>query len=771
MKIKIALVLFFVCLFADSAVFSQMLFPPAGIVFEDDDVYKIEIFLNADSLDALLEPGNEYSYHEYPATFIMSHVNGSDTVTNVGFRLRGNTSRVSAKKSFKVSFNTFENQNFYGLDKMNINGEHNDPSISRSKICWDIFRDFEVPGSRCNPVELYINSEYKGLYVNVEHIDDEFVELRFGNKEGNLYKCLWPADLVYKGSNPDLYKEVYYGNRAYDLRTNTAADDYSDLAIFIDVLNNTPLSSLPVELEEVFNVPGFLRYYAVEVFTGHWDGYAYNKNNYYLYNDPETGVFHFLPYDPDNTLGIDWMGRDWGDRDINDWPHHGEDRPLAERLMEINEYKDWYNFYINKLIAEITNTATIFPKIDAYRSMIIPSVIYDNYHNLDYGYSYVDFLNSFDYDQGGHVDYGIKPYFEERITSALQQLELNDINPIISNVRHNQPGPQQLLNVVAKVEDEQVPAVTLYYNVNQSGWNSETMLDDGQVNDGIVSDEKFGINIGPFAAGSQIDFYIEAEDNSSHFSRFPRQGFKTIQIESFSPSTLVINEFMAKNSSTISDQNGNFDDWIELLNIGSAPVYLGDKFLSDNPNQPTKWQLPNVTLAVGQYYLIWADKEETEGENHANFKLSSLGEEIVLTDSDGSTLIDYVKFYLQTEDHSEGRYPNGNGPVQCLGMPTPEATNALISIESLMANSGLKVYPNPFSEECKIEIPGTLNAKKTIKIFSLEGMLVYSTTVYEDSFTWNGKNRNSQNLTSGLYFVRIRGKQPEVLFTGKVVKL
>jgi spore coat protein CotH len=748
-----------------------MLLPQSGIVFADGAVSRVDILLDADSLDALLEPGNEYSDHEYPSTFVYTYGNNADTVSNVGLRLRGNTSRVSAKKSFKISFNTFENKSFYGLDKLNLNGEHNDPSIARSKICWDLCRDFEVPGARCNPVELYINSEYKGLYVNVEHVDEEFIGLRFGNNDGNLYKCLWPADLNYKGNNPDLYKEIIYGIRAYDLKTNTAADDYSDLANFIDILNNTSIGNLPDELEEVFNVPGFLRYYAVEVFAGHWDGYAYNKNNYYLYNDPETGMFHFIPYDPDNTLGIDWIGRDWGNRDINDWPHHGEYRPLAERLMEVQEYKDWYNFLMNKLIVEVGNTTEIFPKIEAYRDMVKGYVISDGYHSQDYGYSYTDFINSFDFEQGGHVDYGIKPYLTERVTTALQQLELNDINPIISNVRHNHPAPQLLVNIVAKVEDEQVPAVELFYNVDQSGWVSITMMDNGQGNDGAAYDETFGINIGPFGGGSQIEFYIEAEDNTAHLSRYPRTGSKTILIEGMSPTTLVINEFMAKNTNVISDQNGNFDDWIELFNTGSSPVSLGDKFLSDNPDQPAKWQMPNITLGAGEYYLIWADGEENEGENHSNFKLSAEGEELLLVDSDGSTLIDHVKYYWQSENYSEGRYPNGTGPVQHLGLPTPGYSNVLIGIDQVVAETKITIYPNPFSDECRIEIAGSLNLAKVVEIFSLEGKLVLRTSFSEESFTWKGRDIKSQDLHAGLYFIRITGGHTQIPVTGKIVKL
>jgi spore coat protein CotH len=100
-----------------------------------------------------------------------------------------------------VSFNFFfSGQKFYGLEKMNINGEHNDPSIVRSKLCFDMLDYLEVPASRANHVKLYINGVYFGLYMNVEHYDDEFTQSRFAG-QGNLYKCTYGADLSHKGRN------------------------------------------------------------------------------------------------------------------------------------------------------------------------------------------------------------------------------------------------------------------------------------------------------------------------------------------------------------------------------------------------------------------------------------------------------------------------------------------------------------------------------------------------------------------------------------------
>jgi len=86
-------------------------FPDAGEVFRDDVVARIDIFINPDTLQWIYD--NPWSNTEFHATFVFNNGTVADTVENVGFRLRGNTSRVANKKSFKVSFNTFESGRKY----------------------------------------------------------------------------------------------------------------------------------------------------------------------------------------------------------------------------------------------------------------------------------------------------------------------------------------------------------------------------------------------------------------------------------------------------------------------------------------------------------------------------------------------------------------------------------------------------------------------------------------------------------------------------------
>ena len=158
----------------------QTIFPDPGPLFNDETVPRIDITVNPDTLVWLYQNENLESDIEFTARFIFDNGEIRDTIEPVGFRLRGNTSRYSQKKSFKVSFNRFTSGGkYYGVEKLNLNGEHNDPSVIRSKVCWDVFRKMNIPASRSNHVQVYINGDYYGLYINVEHIDEEFIKTRF----------------------------------------------------------------------------------------------------------------------------------------------------------------------------------------------------------------------------------------------------------------------------------------------------------------------------------------------------------------------------------------------------------------------------------------------------------------------------------------------------------------------------------------------------------------------------------------------------------------
>jgi len=92
-----------------------------------------------------------------------------------------------------------------------------------------------------------------------------------------------------------------------------------------------------------------------------------------LYHNTVSEKFEFIPYDLDNTLGIDWLDRDWGSRNIYDWQQHGDNyRPLYERIMNDSFLRDQYTYYMKQLVTETLNLDSLITAIEQRRDMIAP---------------------------------------------------------------------------------------------------------------------------------------------------------------------------------------------------------------------------------------------------------------------------------------------------------------------------------------------------------------------------------------------------------------
>ena len=112
-------------------------------LYDDSQVARVDVTIDPVAITWLYQ--NSQSDSEFVASVHFQNAYINETIDSIGFRLRGNTSRNAQKKSFKISFNTFvSGREFYGVDKLNLNGEHNDPSIIRSKLCFDHFQTIGV---------------------------------------------------------------------------------------------------------------------------------------------------------------------------------------------------------------------------------------------------------------------------------------------------------------------------------------------------------------------------------------------------------------------------------------------------------------------------------------------------------------------------------------------------------------------------------------------------------------------------------------------------
>lgn len=140
---------------------------------------------------------------------------------------------------------------------------------------------------------------------------------------------------------------------------------------------------------------------------------------------------------------------------------------------------------------------------------------------------------------------------------------------------------------------------------------------------------------------------------------------------------VVISEFLTANQTGVRDATGAASDWIELHNLGAAPVDLGGWFLTDRADYLSSWQLPSRILAPDEYLVVFASGfgGQIGGELHTSFRLSTSGEYLALVESDGVTIASEFQpaYPPQVIDVSFGR--DSSGSLLYYTAPTPGAAN------------------------------------------------------------------------------------------------
>jgi len=339
-------------------------------------------------------PGNE---EKSSANFTFSK-NGEDTkLTNIAFRLRGNTSRrrpeisdggvhdpvnpVWRNAHFAFDFREFEkDQRLFGLRKLNLKWHNNDPMFCREIYSYDLFAKFGVwTAPRASYAKFYIKvgegkPAYFGIYAMVEQVDETYLADRRASSHletnnGNLWKCLYtsgsnggPAGLTLDDAldkmgaeDVSLYEELSK-RYSYDLKTNKANIETAKTEFYtwLTYLNSLTGNDFKTWISENMDVDLFLKTYAVNVAVGMWDDYWGNANNYYLYFEKSSGKVLFIPYDYDNALGTTWGAFDAGREDVLRWGGSNS-RPLINKILAIPEYNAQYLAYLKDLIASKNN--------------------------------------------------------------------------------------------------------------------------------------------------------------------------------------------------------------------------------------------------------------------------------------------------------------------------------------------------------------------------------------------------------------------------------
>ena len=341
---------------------------PSDALFDPDRVLQISISMDPKDweelvaqkrhyLDVIGESCNE-SPPERPYTYFPADIAiDGEIVADVGVRQKGFFGSVNQEKpSLKVSFSEYvSGQTYADQVRLTLNNNNGDPSQVKQCLGYALFRAAGLPASRCNLAVVEVNGTPLGTYSHVESIKKPFLARHFGDDESNLYEGTL-ADFLPGWVNMFERKNNKHDPYRGDIEALVQAVEVDD-----DILIET--------LDPLVDLDRFYDHWALEVLLMHGDGYARNTNNYYIYNDPASGRFVFIPWGIDVILQPD---QTW------DW----EQQPppgtawaagvLARRLYLHPMGQAAYLARLQELLEELWIEENLLAEIDRMEELLTP---------------------------------------------------------------------------------------------------------------------------------------------------------------------------------------------------------------------------------------------------------------------------------------------------------------------------------------------------------------------------------------------------------------
>ena len=685
------------------------------------------------------------------------------SLDSVGVSFKGNTSYTgtgtSQKKSFSIKTEEFiDNQDLLGYSTLNLNNAFQDASFLREVFYLHQIRQ-HIPAAKANFVHLYINDQDWGLYPNVQQINKDFLEEWFLSNDGANFRAHvrtaggpggggpgggggpnWgdgTAALNYLGADTALYQEKY------TLKSSDINNSWQKLVTACDVLNNTPTAQLKNVLPQYFDIDRVLWFLASEIAFEDDDSYVFKgKMDYYIYFDPETQRFTPLEFDGNSVMDVNPVS--WGPfYNVNNVNY-----PLLNKLLTVPEWRQRYLAHFRVILQDELNPTLCNAMLDNFKAQI-DALVQSDPKKL---YSYNAFVTEVN---------ALKSWIAQRNTFLSSNTEIQQIAPSISWAKYinsdgaewTPPQPSTPVNIQTQVNSTNgIDRVVLWYSDQLTGTFTQVqMFDDGAHYDEAPLDGIFGASIPGFAAGTLVRFYIEAlAGNAAKSAAYHPRGAEhdvfvyQVSTANSSIASVVINELMASNTGIVLDEFGETEDWVELHNTSATAVDLSGFYLSDNSLNLNKWEIPAGTLIQPFGYLVfWADEDSSQGSNHMNFKLSALGETLMLLDGD-LNLVDSLSFGAQQANVSLARIPNGFGPF------TPEEPtfgynndHGALLIDDV-SPSRLSLFPNPARNFIRI---AGLDAGSPVLVHDTGGRLVYSGRLNSDS------SLDLSNFAPGCYVI------------------
>lgn len=210
----------------------------------------------------------------------------------VKFRVRGDTSRENPKKSLRFKFEeTFVNNQ----NSLNLNAEYSDKSYLRQYLSTKVIEASGQPCFQAIPRILYLNDRFYGVYLEVESVNKRFLSRIGYDRNGSLIKAVKDGACLHPSDRLDYHYE----------RKNHKNRSWREFNELVEELHSVTDGRFDAWLRTRFDYPKLINFIALNSYLANG---STNYHNYFLYRNPENGLWELIHWDLDKTLSAyDWM--------------------------------------------------------------------------------------------------------------------------------------------------------------------------------------------------------------------------------------------------------------------------------------------------------------------------------------------------------------------------------------------------------------------------------------------------------------------------------
>ena len=340
-------------------------------IFPTDRIVDVQITISQQDWDTIryqsrdirtaLSASRQFQPMESPYTYVEASVSIDGVVfPKVGVRKKGFIGSLShTRPSLKIKLNHIDKDGeIEGLTNLTLNNNKQDTSLMSQFMGYALFNAIGSPAPRCAYAKVTVNDENLGIYSHVETMRPPLLKRAFGNSKGPLYE----------GTVVDFYKDW---ENSFEHKRGDDTRGRAHINALIDTLVDPKATE--ADIGELVDLESFYRFWATEGLVGFWDGYSGNKNNFFVYLNPEDNKFYFIPWGMDSIFTkmskLEFMNDARAPISVK------TQGLIAYKLYQSESGRQRYKETLTEILDKHWNTSELLATLDKMAVMVEPHLV------------------------------------------------------------------------------------------------------------------------------------------------------------------------------------------------------------------------------------------------------------------------------------------------------------------------------------------------------------------------------------------------------------